>query len=313
MRSWLLFVLGFLVAAMPLLIINTLEYRNPFSTGISKYLIGEFVFEDSLDWTDFPGTYDAWPLTRLITERPRALVRRMYDEFWQIFKIREGGGLILAAVLVLPFVFVNTAARRELAALLWMAVAYTVAVMLPTRVTERAELPVTIIAAVLVACALGCAWSRRRTSYALFAVTVVALAVVNWPLDYGHNLQLKWERMSVNRQAIALLRQQGLRNPDQLFTNDWGLLNLDDPKFVTFVNWGGWILLDTKYAIERPLSRATTALEWAGYFAQQQIDFVVLQKDGPGKVRIASIVADPAAAGLVAIQENANYLFYQQR
>jgi hypothetical protein len=71
-----------------------------------------------------------------------------------------------------------------------------------------------------------------------------------------------------------------MRSSEEVFSNVWNIYNLADPLFDTFYNYGGWILLDSKYAEERPLPQAKTPKEWKAFLAEQGIRFVILRNKG---------------------------------
>jgi hypothetical protein len=69
-----------------------------------------------------------------------------------------------------------------------------------------------------------------------------------------------------------------MRSSAEVFSNDWNIYNLADPRFVTFYNYGGWILLDSEYSRERPRPRASTVAEWQAFFANHGIRYAILHR-----------------------------------
>ena len=72
LRSAAVFVAGFVVGGAPTMVLNLLAHGTPVYTGYSQYFPGKYAIGYS--YADFLGTYDRWPLRRLIAEQPLALV-----------------------------------------------------------------------------------------------------------------------------------------------------------------------------------------------------------------------------------------------
>ncbi len=316
---------GFVLAALPLLIINSIEHGNPTNTGLSSYVIGHFVMPSSLDWTDFPATYTRWPVGRVLAEGSQDLIRHVTVEAWYIWALPV---VKSATVLLVPAFWYarKQGAWRELGALLLFCGFYTALVVVPTRFTTRAFHPVVVVLSIVVAAGLfSCRAIPRGRRWWIAAPVTAALvmlslglgrrsaaSLVNGPAEFWRDVTARRGEMLYNRQILAVLGEHGFEESTDVFTNDWDVFNLDDPKFDTFVNYGGWILLDSKYAAERPRPTARTATEWKDYFVHLGIKLVVLDPVGPSASNIADIIRQPEAAGLEPVYSDSVYHIYKR-
>ena len=234
----------------------------------------------------------------------------------------------IATVLLVPAFWYarKRGAWRELGALVLFCGFYTAMVVLPTRLTTRSFHPVVVVLSIVVAAGLFSYraiprgkrwWTAVPATAALVMLSLgvgrhSAASLINRPADFWGRVTAKRAAMLYNRQILAVLGEHGFRESTEVFTNDWNIYNLDDPKFDTFVNFGGWILLDSKYAAERPQPTARSATEWGDYFVRLGIRLVVLNPIRPGASQIADIIRQPEAAGLEPIYSDSVYHIYKR-
>jgi hypothetical protein len=284
-RAALAFLAGFVAGSWPLLFVNLLVYGKPLHTGYTPYVIGHFATSD-MDWNDFLGTYRLWPLSRLLAERPMSLVRLAVDNVAGLLDRPE----VLAAIVFVPLTaaFAGSDRRRRLTLFLaTIACLYTALVMLPSRFMARAFAPVSCLIAVLCFPAiveLGGSLSRVfRPSRALpkpstlwtwLLLAAFFLGTHNPAVPLiGKHRQLAW-----NRRVLDVMRQAGMGGGADVFCSFWDFYNLDDPRFITFHNYGGYMLLDRLYREQKPRPAAVTAAEWQEFFDANRIRFAVLDE-----------------------------------
>jgi hypothetical protein len=161
-----------------------------------------------------------------------------------------------------------------------LALLYVFVVIVPTRFTDRAFVPVAMLCSVLMSCGTSelIARAQRRLWATLFADP--ALLFVAYPPDMWSALEQRAQARRANWRIVQLMVANGMRSSAEVFTNIWNFYNLADPNFDSFYNYGGWIELDSKYAEERPHPNASTPDEWEQFFAEHDIHFAVLQPSG---------------------------------
>lgn len=178
-------------------------------------------------------------------------------------------------------------------------------VILPSRYTDRAFLPAAALAGLTVAGALDELRFRGRAMLArplwlrpvvtVGALVVTLLACVS--PGTARDLRARLAARAVNQSIVDQLAAAGMQRSRQVFFSDWYLYNLRDPWFEPFLSYGGWILLDMKFAAEHPLPTARTPAEWRAYFATAGVGFVVLRR----VPETDAVIRDPAAAGLAPL------------
>ena len=272
------FILGFVAGSFPLLILNSVVRGTPIYTGVSGYMVGQYVMQ-TLDWRNYLDTYDLWPLSKLVREHPVALIKHMVSVMSNVAYIPY----ILTGAVVIPLSVGSCKEPEVKRALLFLgviAVSYSVLVILPTMATDRGLLPVSVIVSLLVV------WSLVRYSERLssgfgatqFICLLIAIALVgNVPSSSDH-LRKKYHAQSYNRQIIEALKKEGMTSSSELFCDNWNIHPLGDPKFITFYNYGGWILLDSKYASERPVPTAKTVTEWRSFLLEHDLRYLVIRR-----------------------------------
>ena len=275
------FLAGFVVGALPLLALNIWVRGQPLHTGLTPYMIGWFA-TNTFDWDNFLATYDLWPLSRLVRERPADLLRLLYHHAQFLLmrpEVRTGVVLVpLALAWVLP-----RERRRAGVFLAVIMVLYLGAIMLPSTFSFRAIAPVTCLLCVLAFPALA-----RLAEYLPGRVPVPPPRRRPRGVDGGGD-----------RRAVRGHQQPAASAADQVHRADVepdrarhdarprsprrraGLLQLLEvlparrPAFVTFHNYGGYMLLDPLYNATMPRPEAQSAAEWQAFFDRHDTEFVV--------------------------------------
>lgn len=275
-RSGPAFAAGFACMAWPLWVLNVLAYGTPLHAGVSQYNIAASVIPGAFDWENYPATYNQWPISRVLEERPWDFLSSM----WRVALGTIGSKLMLAGLGLgaLAMTRAKDGLRRQmLAALAILALLYVGVVIVPTRHTERAFLPVGMLCSVLVGAGLYeivSAAARRRVALACAALGIVLLT---YPLNLHKQLSDRAQNARWNARVIRRMEAAGMRSSDEVFSNVWAFYNMTDPLFVSFYNYGGWIELDSKWASERPHPTARSVREWQSFFAREGIRFAVLR------------------------------------
>jgi MFS family permease len=190
------------------------------------------------------------------------------------FKLSVAGAAFgLVAMLLGP----ERQRRRLLAVIGLLAVFYVSIVIVPTRYTDRAYAPVAMLASVLIGCGLAELVHLSVAPRRAFALAALIALIVSWPLGLWKDLANRHDARERNTRIVELLVANGMRSSDEVFSNIWNVYNLADPQFVSFYNYGGWILLDSKYAAERPPPRAKSVKQWKAFLAEHGIRFVILR------------------------------------
>jgi len=271
----LVYVGGFLLGALPLLVLSAIAHGNPFSTGLSPYLVGQHATK-TVSWGNYLATYDQWPLWRLLTESPWVLVWHLAQNASTIISRAP----VFAAALLSPVFLSRTdrSTQTSLPAFLGVCAAlYLLIVVSPTQVTNRALLPAEALLSVLIVQGLArmVALIGLRSKPCLWLYGAVAVMLVgSVPHSFRH-IQDKRQAQTYNRTILDKLGAAGMTSSSQVLCTTWDLYPLDDPKFVTFYNYGGWLLLDSEYAARRPAPRATTVDEWRDFMRQHGLRYLV--------------------------------------
>ena len=271
------FLAGFAATAWPLWLMNCLAYGTPLHAGVSQYNIAFAMLPNAFDWEDYARTYDRWPLSRILEERPLEFLAHMGKMARKAF----GGKLVVSAAGLGIFAMLLTPERqrrRLLAFIAGLAFFYIVVVLVPTRTTARAFAPIAMLASVLVACGLAEVVSRADRPRRAQVCAALAVVFLSWPAGVWADLDSRHASRQRNEEIVDALVAHGMQSSGEVFTNIWNVYNLQDPLFVTFYNYGGWLQLDSKYARERPPPRASTLPEWQAFFAERGIRFVVLRQ-----------------------------------
>jgi hypothetical protein len=275
------FLAGFVVGALPLLALNVWVRGQPLHTGSTPYMIG-WLATNTFDWDNFLATYDLWPLPRLVRERPGDLLRLLYYHAQFLLtrpEVRTGIVLVpLALAWVLP-----RERRRTGMFLAAIMVLYFGAIIVPAQFSFRSIAPVTCLLCVLsfpvlarLSEYLPAALQFGRTAVvrvAWMAVAIVVLFVgINNPL---RPLLLKHTDLTWNRAVLDAMNAQGYHVGAPVFCNFYEFYPLDDPRFITFHNYGGYMLLDPLYNATMPRPEARTATDWQAFFDRHHTEFVV--------------------------------------
>jgi hypothetical protein len=271
------FLAGFAATAWPLWLMNCLAYGTPLHAGVSQYNIAFAMLPNAFDWEDYARTYDRWPLSRILEERPLQLLAHMYKVAAKTF----GGKLVVSAATLGIFAMLSTPdrqRRRLLALIAGLGFFYIVVVLVPTRTSTRAFAPVAMLTCVLIACGLAELVSRADRPRRAQLWAALAAVFLSWPLGLWADLDSRHAARQHNMKIVDALVAHGMQSSAEVFTNIWSIYNLRDPLFVSFYNYGGWLQLDSKYARERPPPRANTLPEWQAFFAERGIRFVILKQ-----------------------------------
>jgi hypothetical protein len=298
-RATAAFAGGFAATAWPLWLLNSLAYGNPLHAGVSQYNIALAMIPDAFDWEDYAQTYDRWPLSRILRERPAELVLHVISVTRQALTTK-----ISLAALALGSVaaFLGDAEQRRTYRFLGvLALSYVLVVIAPTNLSDRAFVPVVVLACLLIAGGLG-ELARRVTSRAsrpssgdarpapparvlstlagrtTWAAAFLAGAGACYPPGIQEALLLKRQSRADNQVVVDVLLRAGMTSSGEVFCTNFNVYNLADPDFVSFHNYGGWIQLDSVYAAERPPPRARTLQEWRDFFSAHAIRFAILER-----------------------------------
>jgi hypothetical protein len=281
-RGFLAFAAGFAATAWPLWLMNTLAYGTPLNSGVSQYNIALAVVPNAFSWEDYPNTYNQWPLSRILHERPWDLVNNSIAQAVHTLSLRVS--LVGAALGCAGMVLVPERQRRRLLVFSGaLALVYVFLIIVPTRYTDRAFAPVAMLSSVLAACGASevLARAQRPRWAAVFAVP--ALLFTAYPTGTWPALEQRARERRQNARIVQVMVENGMRSSAEVFSNVWNFYNLADPNFDTFYNYGGWIELDSEYARERPHPNASTPEEWQQFFAEHGIRFAVLRPTGRAK------------------------------
>ncbi|HKO94784.1 MAG TPA: hypothetical protein VJU61_26700, partial [Polyangiaceae bacterium] len=275
-RMALGFLAGFAATAWPLWLLNTLAYGTPLHAGVSQYNISFSVISNAIDWEDYLRTYKRWPLSRILRDRPMDLFDSMVNQSIKTF----GHKLVVAGTALGLFAMVLGTQRlqRQLLAFIALIAAFYISIVIvPTRFTDRAFAPVGMLASVLVGCGLAELVALLAAPRRAFAGAALIALIVSWPYGLWKDVSGRHDARLRNTKIVDLLLANGMRSSGEVFSNIWNIYNLADPEFGSFYNYGGWIMLDSKYAAERPPPRAKSRKEWKEFLAEHGIRFVILR------------------------------------
>jgi hypothetical protein len=277
-RRALTIATGFTAGCSPLLLVNLLARGNPFYTGISTFIMGQHVM-GSVDWDNFLATYNIWPMGRLLSEEP-----------WRVFQHLTAAAAslstrptILSGMLLIPIsagILRHTEARRILTFLALCVAAYLALAVLPTLATDRAMLPADVLLGLLCVPAVYCGTRtlcKGRPGVHVVLVGAALLMLFSLPTT-AHHLRKKANGLAYNRILCDRLNAAGGWDSAAVFSNHWNLYPVDDPNFVTYYNYGGWLLLDSVYAAERPAPEACTVDEWRDFMREHALRYLVIRK-----------------------------------
>jgi len=299
-------ITGFVVTSLPLLAVNVLVYGNPIDTGFSSYIIGHFVIKD-LDWNDFLGTYALWPVKKVLSERLSDFLRHLLSTaayLWSKKMIKVGIAMFIPAL----FAVWPSEKRYKLVAIMVVAMLYTAANILPTRYTVRAFVPVSALIGIIVAGGFFLIVRLFRQQFVSFPrmswavwliICCIAAIFLCWQPNTIRDMDKRRTFRWVNQIIVNNLTKLGMARSRDVFCSDYNLYNLNDPKFLPFVNYGGWILLDRKYRKEMPPpTKIHTAAEWNAYFTSAEVKFVILLADDES---VSMLISNPSVAGLMLL------------
>jgi hypothetical protein len=283
LRAAAMFVAGFVVGGAPTMALNLLAHGTPVYTGYSRYFPGKY----AMGWNDadFLGTYDRWPLRRLIAEEPLALVRLVG---------RNLGGLIISRTVLVAMLLMGVGLawglgtrepvrRRAVWLCLTICGLYLLVVVLPTVVTFRALWPVWVLASwglALVAPDMM-RWVKLQHGTAVAAVATALLVVVTGYTSVFGEWIARHARYRENREVSDWLVGQGIVDPVDVLTNRFDLYPLFDPRLVTFHGYGGWLQLNPVFARERPspFNFVGTADSWAAFATRHGKRIIIVGRE----------------------------------
>ena len=278
-RGALAFLAGFAATAWPLWLVNILTYGTPVHAGVSQYNIALSVIPGAFDWENYPNTYDQWPVSRILRERPLDFFSNALSQALATLglALSLGGAVFGAFATVLVR---DRQRRRWLAFCALLALLYILVVIVPTRYTDRAYAPVAMLSCVLVGC--GCAELVSRAPWPRWGALGAVLTVLflSYPAGLLDQLKARTGDARFNKQLVKELVAAGMQSSAEVFTNEWNIYNMTDPQFITFYNYGGWIELDSLYARERPHPTAHTVAQWQQFFTEHGIRFAILRQNG---------------------------------
>lgn len=278
-RGSLAFLAGFAATAWPLWLVNVLTYGTPVHAGVSQYNIALSVIPGAFDWENYPDTYNQWPVSRILRERPLDFFNNALNQALATFGLKlslAGATFGAFATVLVP----DRQRRQWLTFSAVLALLYILVVIVPTRYTDRAYAPVAMLSSVLVGCGLAELVSRAlRPRWAALAA-LVSVLFLTYPAGLGDQLKARAQDAQFNTQLVKRLVAAGMQSSAEVFSNEWNIYNMADPQFITFYNYGGWIELDSLYARERPHPTARTVAEWQEFFGEHGIRFVILRETG---------------------------------
>jgi hypothetical protein len=228
---------GFALAVSPLIALNLEVYGVPLNAGLSSYIIGYNVIE-AVDWNDFVATYALWPVSRVLRERPGAFLKAV---------LRNASSFLHAFALSTLAVSIALARKPRELFLLALAGGYVALNILISRYTNRAAYPAFMLLAIL---ALGLAFPRR---WPRWVAAAIAVGFVVHSYKQVMLIRTRREDMRENEAVLRALKQNGFTSSSEVFCNDWNLYNLEDPFLEPFYDYGGYMLLDSEYAAQRPI------------------------------------------------------------
>jgi len=281
-RGSLAFLAGFAATAWPLWLVNLLTYGTPVHAGVSQYNIALSVVPGAFNWENYPNTYNQWPLSRILRERPLDFFNNAFVQAMGTLGLKlsvAAAGLGAVAVALVP----DRQRRQWLVFSAMLALLYVFAVIVPTRYTDRAFTPVAMLFSVLVGCGLAELVSRAQRPRWATLCAVLAVVFLSYPAGLWDHLKARAHDARYNRRIVNRLVASGMQSSAEVFSNEWNFYNMADPAFITFYNYGGWIELDSLYARERPHPTALTVDEWQAFFAQHGIRFAILKQNGKTK------------------------------
>jgi hypothetical protein len=268
---------GFALTAWPLWLLNLLAYGTPLEAGVSQYNISNSMFPGVLNWEAYPQTYNLWPLSRILHERPLAFVKHFAGVTWEVARMHISAAALTLGVGTLVWAR-DPRLKRWVAFFVMLAALYVLIVISPTRFTARSFGPIAMLACLLVAAGYDtfrARWGRRR---GLHAALIVGILLFAYPPGIRSELKNRHAQLLSNQRIVDALRVAGMRSSSQVFSNEWSVYDLADPRFDTFYNYGGWILLDSRYAHDRPPPHATNVQQWQSFFAEHGIKFAILHR-----------------------------------
>ena len=130
----------------------------------------------------------------------------------------------------------------------------------------------------LAAAVAGLIRSRQRIAGYLLALAGIAAGLAVH--GYKQVLLVKARRADLqeNQAVVRVLKENGFRESGEVFCNDWNIYNLDHPFLEPFYDYGGYMLLDSEYAAQRPLPRG----DFDAFARRQGIRFAILVRGLPG-------------------------------
>jgi hypothetical protein len=138
-RAALAFVAGFAATAWPLWLLNLLVYGTPLHAGVSQYNIAYALrATTSFNWENYPGSYNHWPVSRILRERPFDLLANSKQQL--VATLTAPLSLAGAGLGGFAMVHAHDRLRRQLLAFAGLlALLYVGVANVPTRYTDRAH------------------------------------------------------------------------------------------------------------------------------------------------------------------------------
>jgi hypothetical protein len=270
-RSLTFFFIGFCIGAIPIITLNLIVYGVPLSTGFSQYMPGQYATH-SLDWKNFLGTYNTWPLKRLLAERPFEFVQLINTNITTLAKSNYLAGIFMVLILLVTKKE-SEIDQRKIAFFLLIFVMYVALTILPTQYSDRGFYPGFIIMAILV----GAIFKQKIIMSARIGrlALSITLLIAFYLIGQSTLLVVKHKRNSLayNQDAVEFLREQGVVTGSQVFTNNTNFYNFNDPYFEPFYNYGEYMLLDSEYERLRPIPHADTLDEWETFVVAHGIRY----------------------------------------
>ena len=274
------FSMATLLVASPQILFNILDHGSPISHPYQAYVTGIFLHHE-MDFGAFMETYANWPLSRVLAETPLwVFADHVFDTLDDLLDLPY----IALAIFCIPAAFILTpqSQRRSLLFLIILATIYVGLIVLPSRYTFRAMVPVTAISALLIGAVLVgmIRYITVRWRWLVIALVAIPVLYAFTPVEQNSDLiGQKLRRMERNVSLLAQLDAAGMKSSREVYSELWNFHPLNDPEFITFHNHGGWMLQDSKYAAELPNTLTVDGLDdWERFFRQFGLRYAVVGK-----------------------------------
>jgi hypothetical protein len=284
-RPALWLVGGFLVTALPQLVVSGLVQGAPFfNLHIKSVSLGYYGTT-----SDFVRHTEPWTLWTIVSTSPLVVARQYLLHVDRYFVELGGTAFVIAGLLL-----ARQGEGRKVA-LVGIPLALLTLALAMKFFTDRAILLPLVVWYLIVGRALGhvAAAGWRRPQGVVVATLVLALAgssVLEDGRRGGRNLRLK----RVNDEVTRTLREHGVASSREVFATHLSYYLADDPKGGPFHPHDTWLLYDPNYARQFPHSYFTDVASLTAFVERQGIRFLLL---GPLTGELAPAVLTAQRSG----------------